>query len=205
MTSRNKMKADEAAVQVLSEINQYIADYANQKTSQNIHEVISFWENMSREERMEMALRIDERDISSHLDEKEGSIGGTMITTVLLLRLLGLNNIASRMEFLTHSIVMHLQMRETMDELKFKMAMSRMNKVNASGAKNANYNESIAIMQATWGKYPNASKNGMVEKVYSHFNGTVSRQTLERWIKQNKFGPQKIIRPSPSFSLVIPS
>lgn len=82
---------------------------------------------------------------------------------------------------------------------------SEHNRRNASGAKNATHNECIAIMKATWDKYPYSSKNGMVEKIFSHFEGKVSRETLNRWIKQNSFGPKEIVRPVPPFKLVIPS
>ncbi|BES86295.1 hypothetical protein PEC302110_33920 [Pectobacterium araliae] len=81
--------------------------------------------------------------------------------------------------------------------------ISEKNRSNAQGPRHRHYDDAIKIMRDTWGKYPNASKNGMVEKLHSHFNEEVSRQSLQKWIKDNELGQHEKVRPSPPFNLVI--
>ncbi|EKN4788146.1 hypothetical protein WKS02_001526 [Yersinia enterocolitica] len=199
------MKTSDASIKILSEIDDYIYNYANVRTNGNIHELLSIWEGMNYSDRIAMAHRIDAKDMAEVLISDKGTVGGSMITTVLLLRLLGLNNTAARLEFLTHSALMHAQLSETIEDIKFKGKISKKNSDNASGPKNKNYEQTISILTATWNGYPNTTKNAMIKKVYEHFEGTVSEQSISRWIKENGFGPKQKIRPCPHFKLVIPS
>lgn len=72
---------------------------------------------------------------------------------------------------------------------------------NASKPRNKHYCEAIKIAKNTWRKYPAASKNGMCRKLYEYFNGEVSVDSLERWIKSAKLKP-KVKSKATSFSLV---
>ena len=199
------MKGDEAASKVLGEINDFIADYANSRTRSNLHELLSIWDGMTQEDRLSMALRIDAKDMAKNLDSQKGTIGGTMITTVLLMRLLGLHNTASRLEYLTHSAIMHAHLRDDIEQIKVKGAISKKNQSNASGVKKNEYDQAMLIMKATWDKYPNTTKNAMLKKVYAHFKGAVSEQSLTRWVKSEGLGPKEKVRPCPPFKLIIPS
>ncbi|MDX7571885.1 hypothetical protein [Serratia marcescens] len=200
------MKSKNSAVKILSDIDEYISDYANQSVDSNIHKLLPAWKDMSFEERIAMAQRIDEKDMAESIISDKGTVGGSMITTVLLLRLLGLNNTANRLEFLTHSALMHAQLRETIEDVKIKNAVSVKNSENASGPKNRYHDVVLEIMINTWERYPLASKNGMKEKLIEHFGkDKVSESSIKRWIKENNLGPQREVRPPVSFSLVIGS
>ncbi|EKN3585012.1 hypothetical protein WFK62_04705 [Yersinia enterocolitica] len=199
------MKVSDASIKILSEIDDYIYNYANVRTNGDIQELLSIWEGMTYSDRISMAHRIDAKDMAEVLISDKGTVGGSMITTVLLLRLLGLNNTAARLEFLTHSALMHAQLSETIEDIKFKGKISKKNSDNASGPKNKNYEQTISILTATWNEYPNTTKNSMIKRVYGYFNGAVSEQSIGRWIKEEGFGPKQKVRPCPPFKLVIPS
>ncbi|KFX20264.1 hypothetical protein [Pectobacterium betavasculorum] len=199
------MKGNEIAEKTLLDIDDFISDYANRRTNSNLHELLSIWDSMTREDRVSMALRIDAKDMAQNLDSQKGTVGGTMITTVLLMRLLGLNNTASRLEFLTHSAIMHAHLRDEIENIRVKGALSQRNQKNASGIKKSEYEQVMNIMRATWNEYPNTTKNAMLKKVYAHFNGAVSEQSLARWIKSEGLSPKEKVRPCPPFKLVIPS
>lgn len=77
-------------------------------------------------------------------------------------------------------------------------------KKNSSKPRNPNYALAIKIIKDTWAKYPEASKNEMCSKLHLYFNGTVSKDTLKRWIKKSKLQPPKPLKYS-SFSLVVNS
>lgn len=72
----------------------------------------------------------------------------------------------------------------------------------AKKPRNKHYSEAIKIAKATWAKYPAASKNGMCLKLYEHFKGQVSSDTLDRWIKAAKIKP-RVRSKATSFSLVV--
>ncbi|MFW0857482.1 hypothetical protein QMS86_16365 [Cronobacter dublinensis] len=76
-------------------------------------------------------------------------------------------------------------------------------KVASSKPRNKNHESVISIAKATWEKYPGASMGKLCEKLRTHFNGGVSLDTLERWIKAAKIRPPKPEKYT-SFSLVIP-
>ncbi|EME3609785.1 hypothetical protein WFP47_09215 [Yersinia enterocolitica] len=199
------MKVSDASIKVLSEIDDYIYNYASAKTQNNFYELLSIWDGMSFDDRIAMAQRIDKNDMSKVLFEEKGTIGGSLIATTLILKLLGLNNTAARLEFLTHSAVMHSHLSETIEDIKFKGKISKKNSDNASGPKNKNYEQTISILTATWNEYPNTTKNSMIKRVHGYFNGAVSEQSIIRWIKEHGFGPKQKVRPCPPFKLIIPS
>lgn len=74
--------------------------------------------------------------------------------------------------------------------------------VRASKPRNPHYAEALRIAALTWEKYPGASKKSMCENLRNHFNGQVSIDRLNEWIKKEKIQPP---RPNKftSFSLVL--
>ncbi|EGB0327502.1 TPA: hypothetical protein ACIVON_001440 [Salmonella enterica subsp. enterica serovar Poona] len=72
----------------------------------------------------------------------------------------------------------------------------------AKKPRNKHHDEAIIIAKRTWNKYPYASKKGMYKKLYDHFGGQVSIDSLSRWIKEEKLKPEIKSR-NTSFSLVL--
>lgn len=68
--------------------------------------------------------------------------------------------------------------------------------------RNTHYEEAIKIISDTWSKYPAASKAGMCSKLHHYFNGAVSKDSINRWIKKSKLQPPKPERYT-AFSLII--
>lgn len=77
-------------------------------------------------------------------------------------------------------------------------------KIISGKPRNKNYNEAIAIAKATWAKYPAAGKGNLCRALQSYFNGGVSIDRLNAWIKKAGIQPPKPDKYT-SFSLVIPS
>ncbi|AYY74538.1 MULTISPECIES: hypothetical protein [Citrobacter] len=75
---------------------------------------------------------------------------------------------------------------------------------NSSQPRNPNYAKAIRILKDTWEKYPAASKNEMLSKLHQYFNGSVSKDSIKRWIKKSKLQPPKPDKYT-AFSLVINS
>ncbi|ELY4598213.1 hypothetical protein SM003_000779 [Cronobacter malonaticus] len=76
-------------------------------------------------------------------------------------------------------------------------------KVASSKPRNKNYDSAISIAKATWEKYPGASKGSLCRALRNHFNGGVSVDRLDAWIKKAAIQPPKPEKYT-SFVLVIP-
>ncbi|HDS7137948.1 TPA: hypothetical protein QH369_004797 [Klebsiella aerogenes] len=61
----------------------------------------------------------------------------------------------------------------------------------ASGPRNQNYNEIMAVIQATWEKYPAGSKKELIRKLMAHYQSKVSEDSIKRWIKESALQPPK--------------
>ncbi|WP_025121324.1 MULTISPECIES: hypothetical protein [unclassified Serratia (in: enterobacteria)] len=61
----------------------------------------------------------------------------------------------------------------------------------SSKPRNPHYAEALRIATLTWEKYPGASKKAMCENLQKHFNGRVSIDSLDAWIKKQKIQPPK--------------
>ncbi|EAT7397336.1 hypothetical protein E3N32_07975 [Salmonella enterica] len=85
-----------------------------------------------------------------------------------------------------------------------KVAERLKQRVNSSQPRNRNYAMAIKIIRDTWDLYPAASKNEMCSKLHLHFKGTVSKDTIKRWIKKSNLQPPKPAKYT-AFSLVIDS
>ncbi len=133
----------------------------------------------------------------------------TLLKTVVLMELVGLSDTARKLKKYIHKINLIKDLEvgifDCIVNEEARKIISETNRKNASGVRNIKNNECVEIMRATWERHPNASKNRMVELLFNHFNGAVSRETLKRWIKSNELGPKEEVRPAPFFQLVIPS
>lgn len=130
-----------------------------------------------------------------------------LLNSACALYMLGAKNMADDLARIAGGRIIREAFDEIFNMLEIdtvvKEKISEINRKNASGPKKGIYDEVVNVMKLTWGKYPLASKNGMIEKLLHHFGSEkVSRSTLNRWIKENKLGPQEIARPPISFSLV---
>lgn len=132
-----------------------------------------------------------------------------LLKTVVLMELVGLSDTARKLKKYIHKINLIKEVEagifDSLVNEEAKKIISETNRKNASGARHPTNNECVEIMQATWAKHPNASKNRMVELLFNHFNGDVSRETLKRWIKLNGLGPKEKVKSALIFQLVIPS
>lgn len=69
--------------------------------------------------------------------------------------------------------------------------LSTRQQVISSKPRNPNHDETIRIAKATWEKYPGASKERLCKKLRDHFNGRVSVDSLNSWVKKANIQPPK--------------
>ncbi|ULR31766.1 hypothetical protein MJO48_03375 [Dickeya fangzhongdai] len=74
---------------------------------------------------------------------------------------------------------------------------------NAKKPRNRHHDEAIQIASLTWEKFPGASKGSMCKKLHKYFNGQVSVDTLDIWIRKAGIQPPRPAK-NEGFSLVIP-
>lgn len=86
--------------------------------------------------------------------------------------------------------------------LQHHMAPSKLEKIEnvikstkqqaiAKKPRNKHYSEAMRIAAATWERYPAASKGQLCKNLQNHFNGEVSVDRLEIWIKDAGIQPVK--------------
>ncbi|HCB0902052.1 TPA: hypothetical protein MYN01_002447 [Klebsiella pneumoniae] len=61
----------------------------------------------------------------------------------------------------------------------------------ASGHRHHLHDEIVAIIKATWEKYPALSKKKMIAKLMNRYEGRVDEGTVDSWIKKEKLLPPK--------------
>ncbi|EAA6000267.1 hypothetical protein AE457_002851 [Salmonella enterica subsp. enterica serovar Amsterdam] len=74
----------------------------------------------------------------------------------------------------------------------------------ASQPRNKHFKKAVEVMNATWGRYPSASKAGLCREVSKYFNNEVSIDALERWVKKGYVTQPLKTKKYTSFILVIP-
>ncbi|BEM35529.1 hypothetical protein SME06J_42210 [Serratia marcescens] len=74
--------------------------------------------------------------------------------------------------------------------------------IRSSKPRNPHFEEAVRIATLTWKKYPGASKKTMCENLRNHFDGQVSIDSLDTWIKKQKIQPPKP-KTYTSFTLVL--
>lgn len=162
-------------------------------------------------ERLEHAHQLDKNEIKLPMELGEVSEDvDVLIKAATILELLGMDNTSREIRKHLYVVgqykVIENYMMNCIVHDEARGVISEKNSENASGPKNKYYDESLKIMVSTWRKYPLASKNGMIEKLVEHFGkDKISQSSVKRWIKDNKLGPLKVIRPPINFALVISS
>lgn len=102
-----------------------------------------------------------------------------------------------------YTCIMKHDLSEFIDGFAKKVYLREKAKEIARKPRNKYHEQAIKIAKATWQAFPGASMGKLCEKLRNHFNGGVSLDTLERWIKAAKIRPPKPEKYT-SFSLVIP-
>ncbi|EAO7484802.1 hypothetical protein O0466_000432 [Salmonella enterica] len=64
-------------------------------------------------------------------------------------------------------------------------------KAIAKKPRNPHYNEALRIAKATWERYPCAAKGPLCRNLRKHFNGKVSVDRLDVWIKEAELQPPR--------------
>ncbi len=160
----------------------------------------------------DMLNMMREHDKGSYLLYK--NTNGTMplhvyniINSALALYILGLTNnanglITSGVFFLIrHYFELHIIM--DLHKRLVNRAVSDHQREKARKQRNPYYNEVMLVIKLTWRKYPKASKTGLLNRLSSYYDGKVSRNTLNKWIKESGAQPPKPDKYS-SFVLVHP-
>lgn len=168
------------------------------------------FKDKSFSERIEVARQLDKGEVTLPAELGEASEDvDALIRAATILDLLGMVNTSRDIRRYLHVAgqykIMENYMMSHIVHDEAKNIISEKNSENASGPKNKKYEQVISILIATWNEYPNTSKNAMIKKVYEHFKGAVSEQSIARWIKEKGFGPKQQVRPGHDFKLVIPS
>lgn len=88
------------------------------------------------------------------------------------------------------------------DEIS-KQAIAEHKREKASKPRNHYYNEVMHVIKLTWEKYPKASKTGLLNELSVYYHGKVSKNTLDKWIKESGAQPPRPDKYS-SFELVHP-
>lgn len=88
------------------------------------------------------------------------------------------------------------------DEIS-KQAIAEHQREKASKPRNHYYNEVMHVIKLTWKKYPKASKTGLLNELSVYYHGKVSKNTLDKWIKESGAQPPRPDKYS-SFELVHP-
>jgi len=188
----------------LEEIENFMVDNANLVA---LRPKLDFPEDVSKlddKQLLELARQIDKWGYDNL--NVDGNVSPVFNRAVFMLKILGLNETAAVLDFVTSYALLLNKFTPLIEEVKFNERLSKKNKNIASGPKNKLHDEIIAIMKLTWGRHQYASKNRMIKKIMEHFGEErISRPTLERWIKLYGLGPVKVVRPAPEFSLVFPS
>lgn len=89
------------------------------------------------------------------------------------------------------------------DKFIKSLIINESNKYIASKPRNKNKDRALAILSATWHRYPAAPQESLCVAVRNHLNGGVSVDRLKKWIKTAGIRPTKPEKYT-SFSLVIP-
>lgn len=123
--------------------------------------------------------------------------------SALIFEIMGFSDLSltMKMEFYTR-IINDIFKDSVMQKIE-KDVISNVNREKASKPRHQYHEEIMAVIKATWEKYPNASQTGIHEALCSHYYGKVSRNSLAKWISSSGLRPPKPDKYS-SFELVLP-
>ncbi|NCG50240.1 hypothetical protein [Serratia fonticola] len=187
----------------LNEINEFIAGKANLMTIRSKVELPHDVVNFNNDQLIDLVRKLDSWGYDNvNLD---GGMSAPLSRLIFMMRALGLNETAVFFEYIfNHALVLH-EIGPVIENAKFEQKLSAKNRKNASGSRNKHNEQVISILVSTWNEYPNTTTNSMIKRVYAHFNGEISEQSIIRRIKENGLGPRQQVRPCPPFKLVIPT
>ncbi|EPL1173047.1 hypothetical protein [Morganella morganii] len=117
--------------------------------------------------------------------------------------MLGFEKLAKQMRMKYANLIMELTLKDIRAKAIEEKIISKVNKTKASKPRNPYYSEVMSVIKCTWEKYPCASKTGLIDALFFHYRGKVSRNTLLNWVNKSGFQPGKPKKYS-SFELVFP-
>lgn len=123
-------------------------------------------------------------------------------TAAMLLEHQGFNAMAQNICDGIYANRLRGELNSRMEQMILSEAFKEKQKNIAQRPRNPHHDDALRIAKATWEKYPGASKERLCKKLRDHFNGRVSVDSLNSWIKKANIQPPKP-RVYTSFSLVI--
>lgn len=163
------------------------------------------YKEMSIEQRQSIIKDNDGKSVSFLCDYIGEVEYESMLNAAFIFRMLELEGFANEMARVAGRGVIAKGLEKVKAKINVRKEISAINRKNASGHKNKNHDFAILIMKLTWESYPNTTKNAMKTRILEHFNGGISEASLNRWIKEEAFGPKERVIPCPPFKLIIPS
>ena len=87
-------------------------------------------------------------------------------------------------------LLQHHTEPERLGQIEDVLKSSRQQSI-AKKPRNPHYSEALRIAKSTWEKYPGAAKGQLCENLRKHFNGGVSIDRLDAWIKEAEIQPPR--------------
>ncbi|EPA3973707.1 hypothetical protein ACQ1OB_002066 [Escherichia coli] len=127
----------------------------------------------------------------SHPPVKETYEEDVLMTTYIILELIGCHNIAKQIYrlYATSKVKNTLEVSADLMEVVINGIVKKSRSKAASGPRHHLHDEIVAIMKATWKKEPALSKTRMIEKLSRRYEGQISEETIKCWIKSEKLAP----------------
>jgi hypothetical protein len=138
--------------------------------------------------------------LSTTLDETTT----TMLKAAAMLQLAGCYNIVHKLGVAISQRALELYFTPAISALHEKEGVSKANSIKASKPRHPLYQEVMGVLEATWKKYPRASKTGLLEALTHHYYKKATRNAIDGWIKNSGLIPPKPEKYS-DFELVFPS
>lgn len=132
-----------------------------------------------------------------------GTEGEHFFRSAIIFEIMGLDALCYAMKMEFYARIANDMYQDIIGAELERAVISHVNKVKASKPRHQFYDEVMAVIQATWEKYPSASQTGLHEALCSHYYGKVSRNSLLKWISDSGLRPEKPKKHS-AFQLVFP-
>lgn len=167
------------------DLTRYLDERAFFEACEYMNAQITGLEGMTDERRLEIAKQLDSWGYMS------ANSHPCLERLAFVLRLLGLDEGAHYIAYLTHNAISHNNLRGRFEDIIYKDYVSKVNSEKASKPRNKYYSEVMEVVRLTWEKYPAASPTGMQEKLAVHYHGKVSRGALGNWVNSHDCRPPK--------------
>jgi len=132
-----------------------------------------------------------------------GTEGEHFFRSALIFEIMGMDELCHAMKMEFYARIANDMCQDMIGEALERDIISHVNKIKASKPRHQFYDEVMAVIKATWEKYPSASQTGLHEALCSHYYGKVSRNSLLKWISDSGLRPEKPKKHS-AFQLVFP-